>query len=631
MDSNVSVRLYKYLITVAAALSFALLLSSCRPGAEPQGARQKALSFLSSCRVETAGQSGGLYDLTALSSDKERTLCAYGVYDETHILLLTAEDRPAFGPDSKGPAYTADLLDLTDGSRRELVSFECAGTLNGFSDGTQFLEIISAQPLVVYDSLNGMLYAPRMTPSSLVLPGWLNGASVHCLGGKLYLSSERGFLYDTSPDGELHAVWRLPHTFHTFTPVKSGHEGVLTFSTRTFGEDTGEVLVDIDPVSGESRYYRSSLSQERFLSDSEGLVLASSFDREPLLTVCDPAASSQKTLHLPERITERLSGNAEGTGSFVSLQTAPRSLGSGWCCWSLSDGNGRPESLYLWDTLSASASGWEAPSQTDWAGPSPEEYGEISRRAAQLEEQYGVTIVLGRNVPLTFSDYSASPETSPDLMDGTLSVLENVLSRYPAQYFDALKGTYYREIVFYLTGDLAPLDQTANISNAGAFATERDGLCQIALNLLSDPDASMVIHELTHAADYRFAGQALWDEDAWNAMNPPGFSYYNSYIDEQGESYEYSGSSDHTADAGGPADEVYFIDAYSKTFGMEDRARLMENLMVSGSPYAEFYRGKHLQEKLSYYFRFLRDTLSDESWPPATEWEEALESASVTQ
>ena len=330
MDSNVSVRLYKYLITVAAALSFALLLSSCRPGAEPQGARQKALSFLSSRRVETAGQSGGLYDLTALSSDKERTLCAYGVYDETRILLLTAEDRPAFGPDSKGPAYTADLLDLTDGSRRELVSFECAGTLNGFSDGTQFLEIISAQPLVVYDSLNGMLYAPRMTPSSLVLPGWLNGASVHCLGGKLYLSSERGFLYDTSPDGELHAVWRLPHTFHTFTPVKSGHEGVLTFSTRTFGEDTGEVLVDIDPVSGESRYYRSSLSQERFLSDSEGLVLASSFDREPLLTVCDPAASSQKTLHLPERITERLSGNAEGTGSFVSLQTAPRSLGSGF-------------------------------------------------------------------------------------------------------------------------------------------------------------------------------------------------------------------------------------------------------------------------------------------------------------
>lgn len=631
MDSNVSVRLYKYLITVAAALSFALLLSSCRPGAEPQGARQKALSFLSSRRVETAGQSGGLYDLTALSSDKERTLCAYGVYDETHILLLTAEDRPAFGPDSKGPAYTADLLDLTDGSRRELVSFECAGTLNGFSDGTQFLEIISAQPLVVYDSLNGMLYAPRMTPSSLVLPGWLNGASVHCLGGKLYLSSERGFLYDTSPDGELHAVWRLPHTFHTFTPVKSGHEGVLTFSTRTFGEDTGEVLVDIDPVSGESRCYRSSLSQERFLSDSEGLVLASSFDREPLLTVCDPAASSQKTLHLPERITERLSGNAEGTGSFVSLQTAPRSLGSGWCCWSLSDGNGRPESLYLWDTLSASASGWEAPSQTDWAGSSPEEYGEISRRAAQLEEQYGVTIVLGRNVPLTFSDYSASPETSPDLMDGTLSVLENVLSRYPAQYFDALKGTYYRDIVFYLTGDLAPLDQTANISNAGAFATERDGLCQIALNLLSNPDASMVIHELTHAADYRFAGQALWDEDAWNAMNPPGFSYYNSYIDEQGESYEYAGSSDHTADAGGPADEVYFIDAYSKTFGMEDRARLMENLMVSGSPYAEFYRGKHLQEKLSYYFRFLRDTLSDESWPPATEWEEALESASVTQ
>ena len=104
-----------------------------------------------------------------------------------------------------------------------------------------------------------------------------------------------------------------------------------------------------------------------------------------------------------------------------------------------------------------------------------------------------------------------SPTTGPSRsrIRITLSVLENVLSRYPELYFDKLRGNYYREIVFYLAGDLIPLDETANISNAGAFATDCDGLCQIALGLWSDPDAATVIHELTHAADYRFSERAF--------------------------------------------------------------------------------------------------------------------------
>jgi hypothetical protein len=79
---------------------------------------------------------------------------------------------------------------------------------------------------------------------------------------------------------------------------------------------------------------------------------------------------------------------------------------------------------------------------------------------------------------------------------------------------------------------------------------------------------------------------------------------------------------------GWPADEVYFIDPYSKTYAMEDRARLMENLLSGSSPYAYCFQGAHVQEKLRYYFRFLRKTLGDETWPARTSWEEALERSS---
>ena len=176
---------------------------------------------------------------------------------------------------------------------------------------------------------------------------------------------------------------------------------------------------------------------------------------------------------------------------------------------------------------------------------------------------------------------------------------------------------------------MTPLNADSNISNASAFATESNGLMQIAFDLYDDLDPSTVIHELTHAADYRFLGEGLFSEENWNAMNPDGFSYYYSYIDENGESYEYSGSTDYTAEGGVPSEEVYFIDPYSKTFPMEDRARLMENLLSGQSPYAGAFRSGHVQEKLTYYFRFLREILGDGTWPSSTVWETALKEAAL--
>ena len=627
---------YIPVLTVLAAVT--LLITSCNTGSG-SAERKKALAFLRS-RSAPAGESGGLFDITDLAEDPDRILCTYGMYDDTHLVLLYAQNRPDSVKDKEGPGYTACLLDLTDGSLRELLSFPFAGVPEGFSDGTQFLEVISASPLVVRDTLNSRIYMPEMTPSSLILPDWLRDASVFLRDGAVFLSSERGMLYRITPDGALETVWRLPHTLGMMKPAVTGHENVLTFSVSPLSDPSAQVLADVDPSSGESRLYQSSLSLDEFSSADEGLLLGTSFDRGPLLCVCSPAESWCRKLPIPEGVLaadgdstggadsgEACANGPAGTG-FVSLGTAPLSLRAGWCCLSLGDSSGRPSKLYLWDTVSAPKEAWDSPEETDWQEPAPSDYGKLSALAARLEERYDVTIVLGENVPAAFSDYTALPETDPDMIRGTLTVLNNVLSRYPEGFFRSLRGNYYRDIVFYLTGELTPLDTSYSISNAGAFTTDCGGLCQLALSLPSDPDPAMVVHELTHAFDYRFSGEDLWDEDAWNAMNPAGFSYYNSYIDENGESYEFTGSREYTAEGGSPQEEVYFIDAYSKTYSMEDRARLMENLLIESEPYSDCCSSPHIQEKLSYYFRFLRDKMDDGTWPDRTEWEEALESAS---
>ena len=295
----------------------------------------------------------------------------------------------------------------------------------------------------------------------------------------------------------------------------------------------------------------------------------------------------------------------------------------------LCDEQKQPARIYLWDTANCVSSRWEGPSETPCDAPSPVDYGELSRKAQRLEEQYGVRILMGENIPTEFTDYTAETVTDPSIMEGSLAVLGNVLSLYPEGFFEQLCGDYYRGVALYLTGEMTPLNADSNISNASAFATESNGLMQIAFDLYDDLDPSTVIHELTHAADYRFLGEGLFSEENWNAMNPDGFSYYYSYIDENGESYEYSGSTDYTAEGGVPSEEVYFIDPYSKTFPMEDRARLMENLLSGQSPYAGAFRSGHVQEKLTYYFRFLREILGDGTWPSSTVWETALKEAAL--
>lgn len=610
-------------------IAAAMCLASCRGADTGSSGKKEAVSFLQPCRMKSSD--GNIYDITQLIPEKEESgvLCTYGFFDETRLLLL----RGTYGEDGAVSEYTAQFLDLCNGETSLLTKFVRAGSLQEESDGTQDLEILCSDPLVIHDSMNGILYRPGSGAGPFILPRWLRDSVPFWFRDRLWIASDRGIIYEITGDGILNAAWTLPSAYKSIDPVVYGHDGFLTFITSSLQDPSARIYADVNPADGESRFYYSDLNPARFSVFSEGLLLGSSFRTTPKVSVCDPDARTKKEIELPEEIRSLIEGNMiapsqDDDGGFVAFRTVPLSLCSDWSSFMLSDISGRPRHIYLWDTASCGTTVWSGPSESEYTAPSEEDYGRLSRMADDLEAKYGVKIVLGSNVPTEFADYSADPVTDPDIIEGSLSVLDNVLSLYPEGYFTALKGSYYRDIVLYMAGEMRPLNAGSNISNAGAFATESGGLMQIAFDLYGDISPSIVVHELTHAADYRFAGEGLLDEDDWNAMNPGGFSYYLAYIDENGESYETSGSEEYTAQGGSPADEVYFIDPYSKTFPMEDRARLMENLMSGRSPYADCFSGVHVQEKLSFYFRFLRETLDDGTWPSLTTWEEALENAS---
>ena len=603
----------------------ALLLASCRGGETGSPRKREAAAFLSSMKVSTAAGEGNLYDVSRLT-EGEGTLCTYCLYDESKLLLLRCGSRDETGA---AAGYKAELLDLCSGTVEELLSFDSAGILQEDSDGTQCLHILSADPLIVHDRSNRILYRPGTGQEAAVIPEWLGDASPYWFDGRLWLSSDRGILYEVTESGSLRAAWALPFTYGPLNPVITGHSGVLSFTTYSLSDPSSRIFVDVDPSGGESRFYLSDLSPAKFSSCSGNLLLGSSFRSAPKISVYDSGAQSRKVMELPGEIQSALNSRplvevpGEDSG-FVAFQTVPLSVSGDWCTFMLCDSGERPVSIYLWDTDSCRSGKWSPSEEQDYAEPAETDYGAPSRAAAELASKYGVRIVIGSNIPREFADYAADAMEDPEVMEASLAVLDNALSLYPEGYFRALRGGYYRDVVFYLTGDMQPLNADSSISNAGAFATDANGLMQIAFNLWDDLRPATVIHELTHAADYRFAGEGLLDEEAWNAMNPEGFSYYYAYIDRNGESYETAGDPSGTAAGGCAAEDVYFIDPYSKTFPMEDRARLMENLLSGRSRYADCFRGAHMQEKLSFYFDFLRRTLDDGTWPPRTSWEEAL-------
>ena len=200
------------LILIAAAL-----LTSCRGGNEQSDLMPEIAENLSPMKIDTPQDPGALYEITQQASPEGgAVLCCSGLYDECRLLLLSGEQ------DSRGEvfSYTAQLLDLRGGEKEELASFNRIQTSGISSDGTEGIQVLSCDPLIVFDSRCGILYRPD-SPSgkAVILPAYLSNAVPCWMNGRLWLSSDRGIVYEVTREGEIRVSWTLPCEFGAFTPV----------------------------------------------------------------------------------------------------------------------------------------------------------------------------------------------------------------------------------------------------------------------------------------------------------------------------------------------------------------------------------------------------------------------------
>ena len=265
---------------------------------------------------------------------------------------------------------------------------------------------------------------------------------------------------------------------------------------------------------------------------------------------------------------------------------------------------------------------------------------DLSEKAAAVSGKNGVPILYGDNVPLTYKDYTAAPLKDKEKIASALEELDRILSIYPPEFFSSVKEGYCESINICLAQDLHAINDDSHIESAYAFTTVQNDRIWLVLNADRPLERGLLIHELTHVIDYRLLGMQQLREAEWNQLNPPSFSYYNAYLDENGVDLRISGSNEYTAAAEEEIDRIWFYDAYSKTFAMEDRARLMEKLLenavlASGQEDASSdaagtdraFSSKHIQTKLRFYFYTLRQAFENALWPEETVWEAELHKA----
>ena len=243
----------------------------------------------------------------------------------------------------------------------------------------------------------------------------------------------------------------------------------------------------------------------------------------------------------------------------------------------------------------------------------PESLAKVRAQADELEDTYGITILLSGQCKLAAS-YCDMPITTTDeagLHNEAISIrevlnkLESVLKMYPKDFFLQFRNEAgERGLLVLLVEDIS-----AELNVIGVSYTMGQWY-PVAIDITSPEVRSTYFHEIWHATENRIndLDAGALDLEAWENCNPPGFRYSGnttpSYIEDTANTFFYG--------AGG--EEVYFVDPYGKTKGQEDRARLMEYVMATEWDARMMMEHPILKAKLQILCDAIREAFVSDHW-----------------
>lgn len=185
----------------------------------------------------------------------------------------------------------------------------------------------------------------------------------------------------------------------------------------------------------------------------------------------------------------------------------------------------------------------------------------------------------------------------------TLLRLRTCLAEYPEGFFEDLKGESYDRLLFYLCGG-HQRNWEYTIENVAATGGQNGSSLLLSFDVSSWASMrTVLLHEMMHLMESRIIDATLYDsltyQTYWEEyLNVPEYPYLYSYIYEDNE--ENAKGTFGTA-----LEQAAFIDTYSKTFPIEDRARILENQLYVREP--DYWNAPLLMRKAKFLTGIIRE------------------------
>ena len=227
----------------------------------------------------------------------------------------------------------------------------------------------------------------------------------------------------------------------------------------------------------------------------------------------------------------------------------------------------------------------------------------LSERIEKVKSEYNVDIKIRKeaNLNLKIWDQKMVGENDYNLIIDSLDDIEEVLDTLGQDFFKEFVHGEYTGVRIYLVSEII-----SDFSMSGEAFRYYDKYAVIAMS--SDLKRTLY-HELMHSLEDAVEAKNKTIFSKWNSYNPKGYKYKETY-DEGASEYKYTAYSE--------SKEVYFIDNYSQTNGLEDRARIFENLcmqttkVITENPNI-LKKAKYLKDEIIKYYPMLKDNIIFES------------------
>lgn len=359
---------------------------------------------------------------------------------------------------------------------------------------------------------------------------------------------------------------------------------------------------DILPVSGSA--YLLGVAQDTTLYRLESGISACLLQEEQL------GGALRNAVWLPEQV---LVGCVYGGGTFHLTAIDPAQL----TFTQVSDG------IAVDDPMAVDTALTEVYWNSLNGQPLPATLQEARDYADQLEERYGVTILLSAqgqeaceavwDAVVTTTDQWPL-EDEPYAIARTLEALDRALALYPEGFFRQRRNTMGEGGVRFI-----PVGHIENDVNAVGLTYETYGWQNIYIDVTLDTFESVICHEIWHATEgvISYRDWVSFDPGNWSVCNPEGF-FYNEDVEDADPN-----PSRWTFNYEMDAQNVYFVDAYARTNAKEDRARIMEYVMANEDLAGALMQSPYITQKLEIMCQAIRNSFDTSAWGDLR-WERLL-------